>query len=184
MRSLLPIAVLLAALSGLASSCGRASSPPARSPVRLTIGAPDDEAVVRQSTVRVRGTVAPSTATVLVRGERAAVTGGRFTATISLRAGINVVDVVASAGRGARPALAAVRIRRQITVEVPDVSGEAVDAAQRDLEAAGLVADVQDTSDLLDDLIGGDRSVCDTEPTAGDTVDAGSTVAIYVGRRC
>src|SRR4051794_41638178 len=101
----LPLAA--AAVCALAGGCG--GDGPAPAPVRLQITAPQDEAVVRDAQVQLRGTVRPATATVTVEGRRAAVSGGEFHATVGLPPGTNVVDVIAS-GRAPPPALDAVRI--------------------------------------------------------------------------
>jgi hypothetical protein len=182
MRALLPLTAMLA-LIGLVACGDQGSDEQPRAAVRLSLAAPEDQAVVRSASVAVTGTVRPVTATVLVRGRRAATSGGRFTATVPLDAGTNVLDVVATAG-GDRPALAALRVRRQLTVTVPDLGGDAVDVAQQALRDAGLVADVQKTGSLLDDLFGGDQKVCETDPVAGTHVDTGSTVTLLVSRGC
>src|SRR3954454_21084843 len=114
----LPLAA--APITALAGGCG--ADRPAPAPVRLQITAPPDEAVVRDAQVQLRGTVRPATATVTVEGRRAAISEGEFHATVVLQPGTNVVDVMASAGE-ARPALTAIRIRRRVTVDVPDVTG-------------------------------------------------------------
>ena len=119
-----------------------------------------------------------------VRGKKASVSGGAWNAEVSLEPGVNVVDVLASAGR-ARPALTAVRIRRLIDVEVPDVTGLSADDAQQTLEDAHLTAKLQtDKGGFLDDILGGDPTVCQTSPEAGTAVDPGSTVVVQLARRC
>src|SRR4051794_41550451 len=113
----LPLAA--AVVCALAGGCG--GDGPAPAPVRLQITAPQDEAVVRDAQVELRGTVRPATATVTVEGRRAAVSEGEFHATVGLAPGTNVVDVMASAG-DARPALTAIRIRRRGAVDRPGVA--------------------------------------------------------------
>src|SRR4051794_41914084 len=90
----LPLAA--AAVCALAGGCG--GDGPAPAPVRLQITAPQDEAVVRDAQVQLRGTVRPATATVTGEGRRAAGSGGEVHATVGLQPGTNVVDVLASAG--------------------------------------------------------------------------------------
>jgi hypothetical protein len=175
--------VLLAGALGalVLTGCGRHAAPP---PVRVHIAAPGDLSTARDSSVQLRGTVQPAGATVVVRGRRAAVSGsGTFSARVDLSPGVNIIDVMASDG-SARPALTAVRVRRIITVRVPDVAGLSGDDARTQLEGLGLKVDTQRTGGLIDELLGGARVVCQTDPAAGDEVDAGSTVHVFVGRNC
>jgi beta-lactam-binding protein with PASTA domain len=103
---------------------------------------------------------------------------------VALAAGVNVIDVLASDG-DARPALTAVRVKRIITVSVPDVRGLSPDDARKQLTAAGLKVDTQQTGGgLFDQLLGNSPRVCDTSPAAGDEVDAGATVTVTASRRC
>jgi Glucodextranase, domain B/PASTA domain len=173
--------VAAAALCALAGGCGGDS--PAAAPVRVQVTAPRDEAVVRKSQVELRGTVRPATATVMVDGHRADVSGGEFRATVGLAPGTNVVDVIASAG-DARPALTAIRIRRRVTVDVPDVTGlVAADASAR-LEALGLTTEVDDQDGLFERLLPGRPKVCATKPDRGATVEPGTTVRLLVSKQC
>jgi hypothetical protein len=173
-----------AACALLLGGCGGGSPAKPVAPVRLQVTAPDDLGTVRAADVEVRGTVSPSSATVMVRGERAHVSGGAWSAQISVEPGVNVVDVLASAGR-ARPALTALRVRRVIDVVVPDLSGLSADDAKSALADAHLEADLQtDGGGLLDDLLGRSPQVCETDPTAGTHVDPGSTVVVQLARRC
>src|SRR3954454_24221207 len=175
----LPLAAV--AVCALAGGCG--GDPPAP-PVRLAIAAPNDEASVRAATVELRGTVRPASALVTVRGERAAVSGeGTFRATVKLAPGTNVIDVLASAGR-ARPALTAIRVRRRVSVVVPDVVGVLADDVEDRLSAAGLKAKVDDRDGIFDRLLPGDPVVCATDPRPGVDVDPGTTVQVLVSRRC
>jgi hypothetical protein len=165
------------------TACGGDGGPPP-SPVRLAITAPSDLEVVHEGRVDVAGTVRPTTATVTVEGRRATVgDGGTFRATVSLEAGTNVVDVLASAGR-ARPALTAIRVRRQVTVRVPDLVGLSVDDARKQLGAAGLKADVQRDDSLFDRLLPGDPNVCSADPDAGSQVDPGTTIHLVASKQC
>src|SRR5690348_7438985 len=90
---------LAAAMVGAlaAGGCGGGHTP-AAAPVQLAITSPSDEQIVRATQVELRGTVRPATATVMVEGRRATVSGGTFHATVGLAPGTNVVDVMASAG--------------------------------------------------------------------------------------
>ena len=156
---------------------------PPREPVGLDLDQPVDLAVVREDAVEVSGSVSPSDAVVTVRGERADVSGGRFSAMVELEPGTNVIDVLAGAG-DARPAMRAVRVRRQVTVEVPDLDGYAPpDAADR-LAGLGLRADVELADDILETLLPGEPSVCGTDPPSGTEVDSGSTVRVLAAKRC
>jgi hypothetical protein len=165
------------------SACGGDGGPPPP-PVRLAITAPGDLQVVHEDHVDVAGTVRPTTATVTVEGHRATLgDGGTFRASVSLQAGTNVVDVLASAGR-ARPALAAIRVRRKVTVRVPELVGLSVDDARSKLGALGLKPDVRRDDSLFDRLLPGSPNVCAADPDAGSQVDPGTTVHLVAARRC
>jgi Glucodextranase, domain B/PASTA domain len=175
----LPLAA--AAVCALAGGCG--GDGPAPAPVRLRITAPQDEAVVRSARVELRGTVRPTTATVTVEGHRAPVSGGAFHATVALAAGTNVVDVMASAG-DAPPALTAIRVRRRVTVDVPDVTGLVAADATDELEALGLKAQLDDQDGIFERLLPGKAKVCATDPSSRATVDPGTTVRLLVSKQC
>ena len=179
-----PVPFLSAALCvAVLSACG-GSTPAARPPVRVTVSDPADQRTVRDGAVDVRGTVRPAGATVSVGGQRAQVAGGSFHARVPLQAGVNVIDVLASDG-AARPALTAVRVRRIVTVAVPDVLGLSPDDARKRLEGAGLKADTQQAGGgFFDQILGQPPRVCETAPTAGDHVDPGTTVTVIAARRC
>ena len=166
----------------LLAACGGGSAP-APPPVRVSVTAPGDQTVVHEEQVEVRGTVRPSSATVTVAGKRARVTEGTFRATVGLAAGTNVIDVMAQAGR-ARPALMAIRVRRDLAVEVPDVVGVPVAQAIRELDAAGLESDVETADDFFDRLLPGDPNVCESDPESGARVERGTTVRLRASRRC
>jgi hypothetical protein len=173
-----------AACALLLGACGGDKPAEPAGTVRLQVTAPQDLGTVRTASVEVRGTVTPSSATVTVRGERARVSGGSWSAQISVEPGVNVVDVLAGAGR-ARPALTAVRVRRVVDVEVPDLVGLSADDAQSALEDANLKGDLQTAGGgFLDELLGRSPEVCATEPSAGTHVDPGSTVVVELARRC
>lgn len=174
------VAALAVALA-LFAGCGEEDKP--EPPVRLVIEEPADLATLREDSVSVRGHVEPPGASVRVRGEPAPVSGGDFDASVPLEPGVNVVDVMASA-EGNRPAMRALRVRRQVTVKVPDLAGATPSDAVSRLEGLGLEPDVQETGDILDLVLPGDPFVCDTEPPAGTTVDPGTTVRVFSAERC
>ena len=178
------LGLLLAAACPLAlAACGGSSSTATKTPVRLTVDAPGDGAVVRDSSVEISGRVSPPGASVTVLGRSATIAGGSFSASVPLQAGDNVIDVMASAP-SARPAMTAVRILREITIRVPDVKGDSPTDARSRLEQAGLRADVHQSGGLLDDLLPTGRSVCDMSPAPGTRVGRGSTVRLRTSKVC
>lgn len=168
--------------ASVVAACGGGSDP-APPPVRLTVTTPADQAVVSDARVDLAGTVRPSNARVTVAGRKATVSGGAFRARVALAAGTNVIDVLASAGR-ARPALVALRVRREVSVRVPDLTGVTVDEARARLGDLGLEVEVREDGGLLDRLLPGDPRVCATDPPAGERVDLGDTVQVLAARRC
>ena len=180
---LVPLCTATLSAAAVITACGGDGGPPP-SPVRLTITAPSDLEVVHEGRVDIEGTVRPTTATVTVEGRPAALgDGGTFRASVSLQAGTNVVDVLASAGR-ARPALAAIRVRRQVTVRVPDIVGGSVDDARTQLDAVGLKADVQRDDSIFDRILPGAPNVCSADPDAGSQVDPGTTIHLVASKQC
>jgi hypothetical protein len=176
-----PLAAVAAC--AIAGGCG-GSDGPAPAPVRLDVSAPSDQAVVHAASVELRGTVRPASAVVTVRGKRATVSGeGAFHETVKLAPGTNVIDVLASAGR-ARPALTAIRVRRRVSVTVPDVVGVLAADVKDRLTAAGLKTKVDDQDGIFERLLPGDAVVCATDPSAGDEVDPGTVVRVLISRRC
>jgi hypothetical protein len=175
-----PSAIALAALA--LAGCGKADKPaPA---VRLSVDAPRDMALLRAGSVEVHGVVRPAGATVRVEGKDVAASGGRFSTRVELLPGTNLIDVQAGAAKGARPAMVAVRVRRQVTVAVPDLIGVTPSDAKDSLAGLGLQADVQEAGGLIELLLPEDARVCDTDPTAGTDVDPGSTVKVFAAKRC
>jgi len=173
-----------AACALLTIGCGGEKPATATAPVRLQVTTPSDQDTVRDAEVELRGTVSPAGATVLVRGEKASVSGGAWTARVGLEPGVNVVDVLASSGT-ARPALTAVRVRRVVEVTVPDVVGLSADDARRELEDAKLEADLQtENGGFFDELLGGSPKVCDTDPSGGASVAPQTTVTVHLARDC
>jgi hypothetical protein len=173
------VLVLLVA-GGYASGCG---DEPAERPVRLEITAPSDAAVVDADSVEVRGRVHPRGARVLVLGRRARVVRGEFRTVVPLVEGSNLIDVGVSA-RGAAPVWDALRVTREALVTVPDLTGATRDDAVARLDALGLRAEVQEEGDLLDELLGGDWFVCETQPPAGSDVRRGARIQVVVAKGC
>src|SRR4051812_9831942 len=85
------------------AACGGSKTTDAGAAVRLEIVAPADGSSVRADRVTVRGTVAPSDATVQILGRSVQVGNGIFAGSVPLHRGANTVDVVASA-TGSAPA--------------------------------------------------------------------------------
>jgi hypothetical protein len=176
-------AAALAAVLGFAlSGCGGAATP--APPVRLSVDAPADMSLLQAGSVEVRGLVSPASARVTVEGHDVDVSDGRFSAQVPLQPGTNLVDVVAGAGGGARPAMVALRVRRQVRVRVPDLTGFTPSDAKDSLAGLGLRADVQEAGGLLELLLPEDARVCRTDPAGGGQVGPGSTVKVYAAKRC
>jgi hypothetical protein len=171
----LRLTILAGACALLLSACGDDEPTASTQRVQLAVAAPRDLGAVRSAKVEVRGTVRPRNASVLVRGDQARVSGGSWSAEVELEPGVNVIDVLASAGRD-RPAMTAVRVRRLVDVEVPDVVGFTAADAQAELQTEG--------GGFFDELLGGDPRVCQTAPQAGSRVDPGATVVVQLSRRC
>jgi hypothetical protein len=181
-RYIAPITLVIAlSVLGCSSDPEPPQPPPER--VRLNVTAPADNAVVRDESVRLTGRVTPSTAQVRVRGEDVAVQDGTFAATVPLEVGANVVDVLASAGRR-RPAMAAIRITRQVPVRVPDVLGVSADEARDRLAELGLRPRIEQGGSILDDLLPIDAVVCSTSPEPGTEVEGGTEVEVVVAKLC
>ena len=159
------MALLLAA--GLAlSACGETPRPTTEPRVKLKLNLPDDGRSIRDDAVLVRGTVTPADATVQIAGHTASVDGGQFSLTVSLDPGGNVIDVAATAP-GRRPATDAVRIIRDMRVEVPALSGQSYTDAVDALKRLGLTASEDRGGTWLDKVLGTQFRVCATQPAAG-----------------
>jgi hypothetical protein len=192
-RPATPIGVLAAALAalvalfGLAALAGCGSDDPAPAPalepVRLQVTAPADAATVRGGNVDVRGRVTPAVSEVTVLGRPVLVAQGRFSALVPIEPGANVIDVIATAPRR-RPALAALRVTRDVLVTVPQLAGVEEDELERVLEPLGLRLEVQRGGGILDALRPGLAAVCEQEPRAGARVRRGRTVLVVVAKRC
>jgi hypothetical protein len=178
--------VVFACLAAAAAGCGgdggeRAQRVPLA--VNLDVSSPSDNAVVRTDTVELRGTVEPAGASVRVLGHAAASSGGTWSASVPLEPGANVIDVMATA-RGRSPAMTAVRVTRELPVEVPDLDGLEVPEAEEQVQAVGLELEVTEGGGPLDDLFPGDPSVCQQDPSPGEEVRRGTTVHVEVQRLC
>lgn len=180
MRRVLPPAALTLSVIALAG-CGSSVKP--TPPVRLTIDVPADGSRTLAGEVSVSGTVSPPGATVLVLGQRVAVSSGSFTAWVPVKPGANVLDVIASAPR-ARGAMAAVRVYRQVLVTIPDLSGESPSQAVAELTGLGLLPTVQESGGFLQSLIPTSPQVCQTSPSAGRAVAPGSPVQVQAAKLC
>jgi Glucodextranase, domain B/PASTA domain len=181
-----PSVLLLACLCAAATGCGgdgeqRAQRTPLA--VELDVSSPADNTVVRSDTVEVRGTVQPAGAAVMVLGRQADTTAGTFTAEVELQPGANVIDVIATA-RGRGPAMTALRVTRELPVEVPDIGGLEEAEAKARLEDSGLLLEAIRGGGLFDDLLPGEPAACDQEPEAGTEVRRGTTVHAEFRKSC
>jgi hypothetical protein len=174
---------LLLLLTLGAAGCGDDAPKPAPRPVQLEVVAPADGGTVENEQVEVRGRVVPAASEVQVRGERVDVSGGTFSAEVTLVEGANLVDV-AAAMPGRRPASTAIRITRILPVEIPDVEGEPADEAIAQLEDLRLDVVTRRGGGILDDLLPGGVDVCELDPAPGTKVRPGSTVTVEVARSC
>jgi hypothetical protein len=176
-----PLLPVLFAAGVLAAGCG--GSPPPEGPVRLSIDHPADGTLLREGTVEVSGHVVPSDADVTVEGRPVTVKGGAFSSQVQLAAGTNLVDVFAASKR-ARPAMVALRVRRELSVRIPDLAGLTPADAKDALAGLGLKADVKEEGGLFELLLPEDARVCGTEPPSGELVDPGTVVTVHVAKTC
>jgi hypothetical protein len=172
-----------AAPGATVAGCGDEPAPTPREPVRLAITAPRDAATTSEATVVVSGSVAPAGARVIVVGRRVAVGDGRFSTTVELREGTNVIDVGGSAPLR-RATWRAVRVTRRSTIGIPELVGRDEDDAKAALSDLGLAVEVTNDDDLLDVFRRGPRIVCRTSPDAGVRVHPGAPVEIVVSKTC
>jgi hypothetical protein len=177
--------VLISAFVVLAGCGADGARKPARplAKVGLQITAPADGATVRAATVDVEGRVNAMSAAVAVLGRPARVSGGVFSAVVPLDPGANVIDVIATAPHRS-PALAAIRVMRDVNVIVPQLAGVTEDDVQGQLDALGLHADVKHGGDIFEIFRSGKRAVCQQDPQPGASVRRGSTVHVVVAKQC
>jgi hypothetical protein len=180
-RRPLLLTILVAAL---AAGCGGDDRPsaPLRA-VQLELTGPADAGTVEGDAVEISGRVVPSASSVQVLGREVDVSAGTFTTEVPLEEGANLIDVAASAP-DRRPVSTAVRVVREVPVEVPDLRGDEPEAAVETLEGLGLEAEVRRGGGLLDDLIPGELGVCGTDPEDGTRVRPGTTVTVEVAKAC
>ena len=176
---------LLLLIAGiLIAGCGADTPPPKpQKPVRLSVSAPSDTAIVQSATAQVSGTVSPPGARVKVQGHLAQVSGNSFTSTVNLAQGPNVIDVAATA-RGRETALTAFRITRDERVAVPELVGLALDDAQQQADQRDLKLSAERGGGFLDPLVPRGIHVCDQSPATGKQVRRGTTVKLLVARSC
>jgi Glucodextranase, domain B/PASTA domain len=178
--------VALACLAAASAGCGgddneRAQRAPV--PVQLDVNEPADMAVVQSDAVDVQGRVEPAGASVRVMGDAAEVSGGTFQARVALEPGANVIDVIATA-RGRGTAMTAFRVTRELPVEVPDLDGLEVPELEERLAEVGLRPEIDERSNLIEELLPGDPAVCEQDPEPGTEVRRGTTVRVEVARSC
>jgi beta-lactam-binding protein with PASTA domain len=118
-----------------------------------------------------------------VLGRLARVSGGEFSAQVPLRQGANLIDVGASA-RGAGSTWTALRVVREVLIEMPDVGGESADLAIGALKGLGLRTEVRERDGLFDELLPGPARVCEQRPRAEARVTKGTRVALTVSKGC
>jgi beta-lactam-binding protein with PASTA domain len=175
---------LMLAVAAPFAGCGGDDDPQPPAPrVKVAVTSPADTAVIDSDAVRIEGSVAPARAQVRVLGKTVQAVDGRFSTEVELEPGANVIDLSASAD-GRRPDVAAIRVVRRMPVEIPSLQGDPADTAVERLEALGLSVDVQQVGGFLDDILGGELRVCDTDPDEGETVRPGTTVTLEAARGC
>ena len=178
-RRSLPLLALLAI-----TACGGEDRPPPDPPaVRLTITSPSDAAVVKEDTLELSGRVSPGRASVKVQGEPTPVSGGRFTTTVELEDGANVIDVSASMP-GRSSAFEALRVTHDPRISIPDLVGVPDEEAADRLTELGLDPARENAGSLFDEFRSGERRVCESDPPAGTLVDPGSEVTLLVAKAC
>jgi hypothetical protein len=104
--------------SGIGSAADTTTAAEPAATVTVAVTTPASESVIAADQVTVRGTVSPTTATVQVQGQPAAVGNGVFTGTATLHGGKTTVDVIGSAP-GATPGSTSIVIARQSTANTP-----------------------------------------------------------------
>jgi uncharacterized protein (DUF58 family) len=175
--------LVLLAIPLAVAACGGTERPAAGPRVTVALSAPREAGTVRAERVHVQGKVSPSGATVEVNGEQARVDGDTFAAEVALAPGANVIDVTASAP-GRRPDADAVRVTRDMRVELPDLVGMTEQDATGRLDGLGMQPRAKDGRNFLDRIIPGELQVCEMRPAAGALVEKGTTVTVVVARSC
>lgn len=174
---------MLAPILLLAGCGGERRAAPALAPVRLTVDGPSDATTVDADSVEVHGRVVPSTAHVLVDGAEADVRAGAFSEVVALDAGPNIIDVQAGAPRHPA-AMTALRVVRQVPVEIPELAGRPPAEAVQVLEDLGLRTQVSNDDGLLDVLLPGTEGVCVSDPGPGELVRTGTVVRLRTAKAC
>ena len=164
--------VLLLAAGLVLAACGETPRPATEPRVKLKLDAPDDGGSVRADHVdgardgHARRRRGPAS-----RARTPRSTGGEFTADVSLQPGGNVIDITATAP-GRRPATDAVRVMRDMRVEVPDVVGSDPRHAATALRALGLKATEERGGSWIDRVLARRRSTsARRSPPAGTLVE-------------
>jgi beta-lactam-binding protein with PASTA domain len=166
------------------TACGQAITRAPAPRVRLQLRSPADGTGVPTPSITVSGTVSPARAEVLVLGQRATVKpDGSFSTRVSLRDGVNLIDVLASLPH-ANGAMAAVRVERFALVAVPQVLGLTPRAARAALRAAGLVPKVRPISNPISSFLPLPNEVCSATPQPGAQIAPGSTVTLRTSNLC
>jgi hypothetical protein len=175
--------VLVLAAGLTLAACGETPRATTEPRVKLKLELPDDGGSIRAAAIEVRGSVTPADAAVQVGGQDAEVDGGSFKASVKLDPGGNVIDITATSP-GRRPATDAVRITRDMTVVIPDLTGQTYDAAAADLAKVNLKATEERGGSWIDRVLGADIRVCGTSPKAGTAVLPDTAVTIVTGPDC
>ena len=181
-------------LARMVTRSGGAKSQPARELPSggrgVEIFAPLAGALVRASSVVVRGAVVPADARVRVGGHRVVTHNGLFSGRVALSRGANRIHVVATRGgqtvgearvavrRGASPAEAAAQLVRRAHGRLPDLRTQRLDVALAVLKAMGLrhrEATVQPGR-----VVPSGWTICSTKPARGERPRAGSRVLLFV----
>jgi hypothetical protein len=176
LASILPVLVL--------AGCGGDDRPsaPLRA-VQLSLSSPGDAGTVEGDAVEVTGRVVPAASSVRVLGREVDVTSGSFTAEVTLEEGANLIDISASAP-GRRSVSTALRVVREVPVEIPDLRGDDPAEARATLEGLGLQAELRRGGGLLEDLLPGEVAVCGSDPEHGTRVRPGTSVTLEVAKVC
>jgi hypothetical protein len=205
---------LAVAAAGVATGCGNSASndsgdktqqsaaTPVKARLSIKLTAPANGEHLAAKTVTVRGLVSPEDARVLVLGKPAKVNGGVFQRSVSLDAGANHIDVVATR-EGNDPATATVEVTRgsaqasapkpkkpkkktrpkPTTVAIPDEVGERLDVAKSDLSSSGLRAK-EIGGGTFGVVVESNWTVCEMKPGAGTQVAKHSRVKLIIDRDC